>query len=84
VPRSTSRPAVDVLTVRFRTDVPHGPSSPESPQLDRASPAPDLGDRDARLADLDQLTDEERVTITNVIDALVTKAKLRLITGGAG
>lgn len=39
---------------------------------------------DARLADLDQLTDEERATITNVIDALVTKAKLRLITGGAG
>lgn len=38
---------------------------------------------DARLADLDQLTDEERATITNVIDALVTKAKLRLITGGA-
>lgn len=39
---------------------------------------------DARLADLDQLTDEERATIANVIDALVTKAKLRLITGGAG
>jgi len=38
---------------------------------------------DARLADLDQLTDEERNTITNVINALVTKAKLRLITGGA-
>ena len=38
---------------------------------------------DARLADLDQLTDDERATITNVIDALVTKAKLRLITGGA-
>ena len=38
---------------------------------------------DARLADLDQLSDEERNTITNVIDALVTKAKLRLITGGA-
>ena len=39
---------------------------------------------DARLADLDQLTDEERATITNVIDALVTKAKLRVITGNAG
>jgi len=36
---------------------------------------------DARLADLDQLTDDERATITNLIDALVTKAKLRLITG---
>ena len=36
---------------------------------------------DARLADLDQLSDDERTTITNVIDALVTKAKLRLITG---
>jgi hypothetical protein len=39
---------------------------------------------DAHLADLDQLSDEERATITNLIDALVTKAKLRLITGGAG
>jgi transcriptional regulator with XRE-family HTH domain len=39
---------------------------------------------DARLADLDHLTDEERATITNVIDALATKAKLRVITGGAG
>lgn len=39
---------------------------------------------DARLTDLDQLTDDERTTITNVIDALMTKAKLRLITGGAG
>ncbi|NYG58740.1 transcriptional regulator with XRE-family HTH domain [Nocardioides daedukensis] len=39
---------------------------------------------DARLVDLDQLSDEERTTIANVIDALVTKAKLRLITGGAG
>ena len=39
---------------------------------------------DARLADLDQLTDDERTTITNVIDALITKAKLRLITGGTG
>lgn len=38
---------------------------------------------DARLADLDQLTDDERATITNVIDALVTKAKLRLLTSGA-
>lgn len=39
---------------------------------------------EARLADLGQLTDEERATITNVIDALVTKTRLRLITGGAG
>ena len=31
-----------------------------------------------------QPTDEERAIITNAIDALVTKAKLRLITGGAG
>lgn len=38
---------------------------------------------DARLADLDQLTDDERATIANVIDALVTKAKLRLLTSGA-
>jgi hypothetical protein len=42
-------------------------------------------DPDARLADLDRLTDEERATITNVIDAFVAKAKLRLIIiGGAG
>lgn len=39
---------------------------------------------DARLADLDQLWVEECTTIANVIDALVTKAKLWLITGGAG
>jgi len=38
---------------------------------------------DARLADLDGLTDDERATIANVIDAITTKAKLRLITGGA-
>lgn len=42
------------------------------------------GQAPARLADLDQLTDEERATITILIDALVSKAKLRLITGGAG
>lgn len=36
---------------------------------------------DARLVDLDGLTDDERATITNVIDAITTKAKLRLITG---
>ncbi|GAB3170617.1 hypothetical protein GCM10027059_37350 [Myceligenerans halotolerans] len=36
---------------------------------------------DARLADgLDTLTDDERTTITNVIDALITKAKLRAIS----
>jgi hypothetical protein len=39
---------------------------------------------DARLADLDHLTDDERATILAVIDAITTKAKLRLITGGAG
>jgi transcriptional regulator with XRE-family HTH domain len=38
---------------------------------------------DARLADLSQLTDDERATILAVIDAITTKAKLRLITGGA-
>ncbi len=38
---------------------------------------------DARLADLGQLTGDERATITAVIDAITTKAKLRLITGGA-
>ncbi|MEQ7129500.1 helix-turn-helix transcriptional regulator [Actinopolymorpha sp. B11F2] len=39
---------------------------------------------DTRLADLDQLTDDERATITNVIDALVTESKLRAITSGVG
>ena len=38
----------------------------------------------ARLPDLTELTDDERTTITNVIDALITKSKLRAITGGAG
>ncbi len=37
----------------------------------------------ASLADPDQLTDDERATITNVIDALVTKAKLCLLANGA-
>lgn len=39
---------------------------------------------DARLTDLDQLTDDERTTITNVIDALITKAKVRALTNTAG
>ena len=39
---------------------------------------------DARLADLGQLTDDERATILAVIDAITTKAELRPITGGAG
>ena len=38
---------------------------------------------DARLADLSQLDDDERATILAVIDAITTKAKLSLITGGA-
>lgn len=38
---------------------------------------------EARLADLDDLTDDERATITAVIGAITTKAKLRLLTGGA-
>lgn len=37
--------------------------------------------RDSRFANFNQPSDEERTTITNVIDALVTKAKVRLITG---
>ncbi|WP_219108469.1 hypothetical protein [Austwickia sp. TVS 96-490-7B] len=37
---------------------------------------------DARHADLDELTDDERATITNVIDALITKSKLCAITSG--
>ncbi|GAA4984936.1 helix-turn-helix transcriptional regulator [Actinopolymorpha pittospori] len=32
----------------------------------------------------DLLIDDERATVTNVIDALVTKSKLRAITSGVG
>jgi hypothetical protein len=38
---------------------------------------------DARLASLTQLYDDERAVILSVIDAITTKAKLRLITTGA-
>ena len=56
---------------------------PAGPPLTSSTPAVQRGPTqlDARPADLDQLTDDERTTITNVIDALITKAKLRLITG---
>lgn len=60
--------SVDYLVIETAPRRPlHAPSSPI----------------DARLADLDGLTDDERATIANVIDAITTKAKLRLITGGA-
>jgi hypothetical protein len=35
-----------------------------------------------RLADLAHLTDDDRHVLLGVIDALTTKAKLRLLTGG--
>ena len=38
---------------------------------------------DAKLADLAQLSDDERAIVLGVIDAVTTKAKLRLITSGA-
>lgn len=38
---------------------------------------------DAKLADLSDLSDDERATITAVIDAITTKAKLRAITSTA-
>ena len=53
---------------------------PDAPRRPLHAPGNAL---DARLADLSQLTDDERATITNVIDAITTKAKLRLIIGGA-
>ena len=60
--------SVDYLVIETAPRRPlHAPSSPI----------------DARLADLDGLTDDERATIANVIDAITTKAKLRLLTGGA-
>ncbi len=64
--------APDDVHDRLRRTPPTGPAQPLSSHVD------------ARLAVLDQLTDEDRATIANVIDALVTKAKLRLVTGGAG
>lgn len=38
---------------------------------------------ETRAADLAALNDDDRAAITNVIDALITKNKLHLITGGA-
>jgi hypothetical protein len=38
---------------------------------------------EAHSADLVALRDDDRTTVTNVIDALITKARLRLITTGA-
>ena len=35
------------------------------------------------LPPLQELTDDERATIANVIDATTTRARLRLITGNA-
>jgi len=55
--------------------------TPDAPRRPLRAPGNAL---DARLADLGQLTDDERATILAVIDAITTKAKLRLITGGAG
>jgi hypothetical protein len=52
-----------------------GTGAASSPRWPRSS------ELDARLADLSQLTDDERATIAAVIDAITTKAKLRLITG---
>ncbi|HUY45682.1 MAG TPA: helix-turn-helix transcriptional regulator [Streptosporangiaceae bacterium] len=53
------------------------PDAPRRPLRSASGPI------DARLADLPQLTDDERATIANVIDAITTKARLRLITGNA-
>jgi len=53
---------------------------PDAPRRPLRSPG---GLTDAKLADLAQLTDDERATIANVIDAITTKARLRLITGNA-
>jgi len=51
---------------------------PDAPRRPLRSPG---GPIDAKLADLAQLTDDERATILAVIDAITTKARLRLITG---
>ena len=53
---------------------------PDAPRRPLRSPS---GPIDAKLADLPHLTDDERATIANVIDAITTKARLRLITGNA-
>jgi len=54
--------------------------TPDAPRTALHAPQNILG---ARLADLSQLDDDERATILAVIDAITTKAKPRLITGGA-
>ena len=54
--------------------------TPDAPRRPLRAPGNAL---DARLADLGQLTDDERATILAVIDAITTKAKLCLVTGGA-
>ncbi|HUY49677.1 MAG TPA: helix-turn-helix transcriptional regulator [Streptosporangiaceae bacterium] len=53
---------------------------PDAPRRPLRSPG---GPIDAKLADLAHLTDDERATILAVIDAITTKARLRLITGNA-
>ncbi len=63
---------------------PTGPSRARREDLHKRPLNALNGPVEARLAYLDQLTDEERATITNVIDALVTGSKFRRITSGAG
>ncbi|HWD64215.1 MAG TPA: helix-turn-helix transcriptional regulator [Solirubrobacteraceae bacterium] len=54
--------------------------TPDAPRRPLHAPGNAL---DAKLADLGQLTDDERAIILGVIDTITTKAKLRLITGNA-
>lgn len=51
-----------------------------APRRPLHAPEDALGDK---LADLASLNDNERALVLGVIDVITTKAKLRLITGGA-
>lgn len=64
----------------FNTSVGYLVTPPDAPRQPLHAPHNALG---ARLADLGQLTSDERATILAVIDAITTKAKLGLTVGGA-
>jgi len=45
--------------------------------------APDHGLGD-RLADIGELSDEDRASLLSVVDAFVTKTRVRALAGGSG
>jgi transcriptional regulator with XRE-family HTH domain len=54
---------------------------PDAPRRPLRSPENALGDK---LADLATLEEDDQAALLKVLDALVTKTKLRALTGGAG